>query len=389
MTPTETKITRAIAARPERRLTFAEFMEIALYDPECGYYSSGRVAIGGAGGDFFTSASLGPDLGELLAAQFAQFWELLGAPQPFTLLEMGAGTGALAEDILRYSQSQFPAFFAALRYAIVEKSPILRDRQQERLAPWHESRALVWQDWSEISNDSLVGCAFANELVDALPVHLVEVASGRLQEIYVARQDDRFIEVRDELSTPELARYFQDLDLDFPSAAHPEGYRTEVNLAARAWLETVASKLQRGYLLSIDYGYPAAKYYHPQRSQGTLQCYYQHRRSNNPYEAPGERDITARVNFTDLELYGQRLGLKRLGFTQQGLFLMALGLGDRLANLAATCGDPGTLFRRRDALHQLIDPMGLGGFGVLLQGKNLPPDQATTIPRGFCEPGWP
>ena len=379
-------IARAIAAQPQQRLTFAAFMDLALYDPEHGYYSSGKAAIGGAGGDFFTATSLGPDLGELLAEQFAQLWEFLGTPRPFTLLEMGAGTGALAADILNYSQRQLPDFFAALHYTIVEKSPALRARQQEHLASWCDTGSIAWQAWSEIADDSLVGCAFANELVDALPVHLVELAGDRLQEVYVGVQDDRFVEIRDDLSTAALQEYFHDLGLDLPGADYPDGYRTEVNLAARSWLATVASKLQCGYLLTIDYGYPAPKYYHPQRSQGTLQCYHQHHRYPNPYDAVGARDITAHVNFTDLERSGNRLGLKYLGFTQQGLFLMALGLGDRLANLAATCADPAELFRRRDALHQLIDPMGLGNFGVALQGKNLTPVQQDNVPRGFCEP---
>lgn len=389
MNPAAAKIAREIAARPQQRLTFAEFMDLALYDPECGYYSSGRVAIGGAGGDFFTSASLGPDFGELLAEQFAQLWELLGTPEPFTLLEMGAGTGALAADILGYSQRQLPAFFAALHYTIVERSPMLRQRQQERLAPWCQACEIRWLDWSEIAADSLLGCAFANELIDALPVHLVEVVGDRLQEIYVACREDQFVEVRDALSTPELAAYFPEFGLDIPGATYPQGYRTEVNLAARRWLATVASKLQRGYLLTIDYGYPAAKYYHPQRSRGTLQCYSRHRRHSDPYTTVGECDITAHINFTDLERYGAPLGLEPVGFTQQGLFLMALGLGDRLANLAATCADPGELLRRRDALHQAIDPSGLGNFGVLLQGKNLPAASREALPRGWQEPPWP
>ncbi|MEO0949379.1 MAG: SAM-dependent methyltransferase, partial [Cyanobacteria bacterium J06641_5] len=223
-------------------------------------------------------------------------------------------------------------------------------------------------------------------LVDALPVHLVELVGDRLQEIYVAYRGDNFVEIRDEPSTPKLAEYFSDLGIELPGAAYPEGYRTEVNLAARTWLETVDRKLQQGYLLTIDYGYPAAKYYHPQRYQGTLQCYYQHRRHNDPYLAVGEQDLTAHVNFTDLELQGNRLGLTHLGFTRQGLFLMALGLGDRLATLAQTCKNPAELFQRRDALHQLIDPMGLGGFGVLLQGKNLTLNPAECLPRGFVEP---
>ena len=378
-------IINAIASHPQQRATFAEFMELALYHPECGYYSAGNVAIGGEGGDFFTSASLGADLGELLAEQFVEFWEILGKPRPFTLLEMGAGTGAIAGDILHHCQQDHADFFASLEYIIVEKSAALQARQQEHLAPWRDEK-ITWKNWPEIADNSILGCAFSNELVDALPVHLVELVGDRLQEIYVTYQDGRFVELRGELSTPALTEYFQAFGIEFPSVAYPEGYRTEVNLAAYGWLATVARKLQQGYLLTIDYGYSAAKYYHPQRHQGTLQCHDRHRRHADPYLAVGAQDITAHVNFTALELHGDRLGLNRLGFTRQGLFLMALGLGDRLATLAQDCKNPAELFRRRDALHQLIDPMGLGGFGVLLQGKKLTAKQLERLPRGFIEP---
>jgi SAM-dependent MidA family methyltransferase len=133
----------------------------------------------------------------------------------------------------------------------------------------------------------------------------------------------------------------------------------------------VASRLQQGYLLTIDYGYPASRYYSPARSQGTLQCYYRHRHHNNPYLNIGRQDITAHVDFTALERWGEICGLDNLGFTQQGLFLMALGLGKRLAALSTSGQGLAPLIQRREALHQLIDPMGLGGFGVLVQGKGL------------------
>jgi SAM-dependent MidA family methyltransferase len=162
-----------------------------------------------------------------------------------------------------------------------------------------------------------------------------------------------------------------------------------VNLAALDWIETIASRLQRGYLLTIDYGYPATRYYSPGRSQGTLQCYYQHTHHSNPYIYVGRQDITAHVDFTGLERQGDRCGLHTVGFTQQGLFLMALGLGDRLTALS----DPtqtehqsvNDILRRREALHSLMNPMGLGNFGVLLQSKGI--DTQTQIPKGFQIPG--
>ena len=156
-------------------------------------------------------------------------------------------------------------------------------------------------------------------------------------------------------------------------------------MQALDWLEKVASKLKRGYLLTIDYGYSAEKYYRPSRSQGTLQCYYQHRLHNNPYVNLGYQDLTAHVDFTTLERYGIELGLNKIGFTQQGLFLMALGLGDRLNELSSGKFDITEIFKRRDALHQLIEPTGLGGYGVLIQGKNL---AKSTQPQGLIEPNY-
>ena len=156
---------------------------------------------------------------------------------------------------------------------------------------------------------------------------------------------------------------------------YPENYRTEVNLKALDWLENVTNKIKKGYLLTIDYGYNASKYYHPQRYQGTLNCYYQHRHHHNPYVNLGQQDITTHVNFTALEKQGQLLGLETLGLTKQGLFLMALGLGDRLSALSNGQYSLSDVLTRRDALHQLIDPTGLGGFQVLIQTKGLDPSQ--------------
>jgi len=149
-------------------------------------------------------------------------------------------------------------------------------------------------------------------------------------------------------------------------------------------MSRVGKKLQQGYLLTIDYGYPAHRYYNPRRREGTLQCYYRHRYHNNPYINVGRQDLTAHVNFTALEKYGELCGLDVLGFTQQALFLMALGLGDRIAALSTNVSDVATLLRRREALHKLIDPMGLGGFGVLLQSKGL--KEKAKILKGLMVP---
>ena len=375
-----------IASSAQQRITFAEYMDLALYHSEYGYYNSGIAKIGRSG-DFFTSSSLGRDFGELLAVQFKQMWHNLGEPNPFCLVEMGAGNGDLARDILNYFLAESDRkFIKALRYIIIEQSPALIETQQEKLKS-HFEFGVTWKDWSELSARSVVGCFFSNELVDAFPVHLVTKRQDGLNEVYVSLKENNLIETVHPADNDDISDYFALIDIDLNDAEYPADYRTEVNLKALDWLATVCDRLQQGYVLTIDYGYSAAKYYRPSRSEGTLQCYYQHRLHDNPYANLGYQDITAHVNFTALERQGEVLGLETIGFTQQGLFLMALGIGDRLNNLSSGKYDITQIFQRRDALHQLIDPAGLGNFGVLIQGKNLTDSKASlqglTIPSMF------
>jgi len=353
-----------------QRITFAEYMSLALYHEHYGYYKNGIVRIG-AKGDFFTSSSLGKDFGELLTLQFEQMWQNLGRPNPFYLVEMGAGNGELAQDILNYLQKdEQTEFVQALKYVIVEESPTLIKSQQE-LLEGIIFKNVSWQSFSDISDESIIGCFFSNELVDAFPVHRLVKKDNQLQEIYLNLVEDELQESIYPLSTAKLAEYLRLVEIDLLSQLYPENYTTEINLDALDWLKTIASKLNKGYILTIDYGYSAAKYYQPSRIQGTLQCYFQHRHHNNPYANLGYQDITAHVDFTALQHQGELLDLETIGFTQQGLFLMALGLGDRLNELSSGKYNAVQIFKRRDALHQLISPSGLGRFGVLVQGKNL------------------
>ncbi len=441
-------IANQIATSPNKRITFAQFMELALYHPEAGYYATGAVNIGSEG-DFFTSPHLSKDFGELLAVQFAQMWDILGNPTPFTLIEMGAGQGLLAADILGYLHQHYPDLFNALEYIIVEKSagliaqqqqqiqqlnlesplpspPLIKGRGQEQDIYFSSQGELNkidvggipvrWCSFEDISENSITGCFFSNELVDAFPIHQFIIEEGKLKEIYVTfegigewgvvgakhsgdtisfspgyssanasplqewGEDNtiKFVEVTDIPSTSGLNDYFDLVGINLFDGAYPDGYRSEVNLATLDWLNTVATKLKRGFILTIDYGYSAQRYYLPARNQGTLQCYYRHQHHNNPYLYIGEQDITAHVNFTTLERQGELCGLETVGFTQQGLFLMALGLGDRIfalstnsSNRIAKGEDIINIMRRRDVLHQLINPTGLGGFGILVQSKGL------------------
>lgn len=364
-----------IASSPHERVSFAKYMDLALYHPDYGYYNSGIINIGKQG-DFYTSSSLGQDFGELLAIQLKQMWHNLDCPHPFFIVEMGAGNGELAQDILNYFRLENDqSFIQALEYIIIEQSEALAVQQQKLLKSLPDFK-ISWQEWSEIPQNSIAGCFFSNELVDAFPVHLVtkpqEASSQKsLQEVYLTLEGGKLTETIDSVSEDKINQYFGLVDVDLFQPEYPPGYRTEVNLKALDWLSTVGNRLKQGYVLTIDYGYPAAKYYRPSRRQGTLQCYFQHRRHSNPYANLGYQDITAHVDFTALERQGELCNLKTLGFTQQGLFLMALGVGDRLNELSNGKYNITEIFQRRDALHQLIDPTGLGNFGVLIQGKNL------------------
>jgi SAM-dependent MidA family methyltransferase len=352
----------------QRRITFADYMELVLYHPVHGYYASSAEQIS-TGGDFLTSPHLADDFGEMLAIQLHQIWQILGKPQLFRIVEMGAGQGLLAAQILAYLDRVYPEFFRSIEYLIIEAAPAMIGAQQARLA----DLPVRWCDWTEIIDRSIVGCFLSNELIDAFPIHQVIVVEAKLQEIYVTSDDlnSTFVETIGALSTAKLDEYWQLNQINLLSGRYPDRYRTEVNLAALSWLEQVAKKLQRGYMISIDYGYTADRYYNPIRDQGTLQCYYQHAYHNNPYINIGNQDLTAHVDFTALQHQGELLGLQTVGFIPQGMFLMALGLGDRIAAISSSSGDIQSLLRRRQNLHQLIDPIGLGKFGILIQSQGL------------------
>jgi SAM-dependent MidA family methyltransferase len=370
-----------IETSPQQRITFAEYMELVLYHPQHGYYASSESRIS-EGGDFLTSPHLANDFGEMLAVQLYQMWQIVGSPQVFSIVEMGAGQGLLAAQILDYSSRVYPEFFRSIDYLIIEIAPAMISAQQARL----KDLPVRWCDWAEIIDRSIVGCFLSNELIDALPVHQVIVLEDKLQEIYVTIADDDsnvFTETIDYLSTDRLERYWKLNNINLLSDRYSEDYRTEVNLAALGWLEQVFKKLQRGYLISIDYGYTADRYYNPIRSQGTLQCYYQHAYHNDPYINIGHQDLTAHVDFTAVQNQGELLGLQTVGFIQQGLFLMALGLGERIAAISSSSGDIRSLLSRRQNLHQLIDPMGLGKFGVLIQSQGLTPAEQEILLTGL------
>ncbi|MEM9216355.1 MAG: class I SAM-dependent methyltransferase [Cyanobacteria bacterium P01_F01_bin.150] len=398
MTELSILIADHIRSSPEGKISFSEYMELALYHPQEGYYAS-RPALIGPQGDFVTSPHLTADFGELLAIQIVDMWSILGHPSPFTVVEMGAGQGLISRDVCRFLSRYAPDCFQSLAYRIIEKSKALIQAQKHQMQNvMSPGQGLSWLEWDELVDDSVVGCFISNELVDAFPVHLLQWQGDRLSERYVSLSDTSsshkvpqlFQETLGDLSTDNITSYLASVGIDFNDGRFASGYCTEINLTALSWLQTVVSKLSRGYMLTVDYGYTAKRYYSPARSEGTLQCYYQHAHHSNPYIHVGNQDITAHVNFTALEHYGKQYGLDTIGFTQQGLFLMALGLGDRIAALSQLSPSAelsiNDVLRRRDALHALINPMGLGNFGVLVQAKGLSkPEQAQTL-KGFDIP---
>jgi SAM-dependent MidA family methyltransferase len=348
MTPAETLLKEII--KTEGPVSFRNFMEIALYHPEVGYYSS-RTGQIGEKGDYYTSGSLGPLFGKMLARQIA---EMLSGLNAETIVEMGAGNGMLARDIL----AEFLSKNSQVNYIIVEKSRPLTKLQQETLTGYD----VTWYD-SVNSLPQLKGVIFSNELLDAFPVHAVEMAEDGLKEVYIGWAEG-FTETLNAPSSPSLAGYFENLAVHLPI-----GFRTEVNLEALTWLDAVASKLESGYLVTIDYGYPSHELYQTYRQNGTLMAYEGHQALENLYTRVGQRDLTAHVNFSALAAWGEKAGLTVAGFTDQAHFLMSLGILETLSDQ-----DTPKAVKTRLNAKSLLLPGGMGEmFKVLIQYKGLEP----------------
>ncbi len=350
-------------------LTFARFMELALYDEEYGYYTTGggrgpsaTSPIGQEGGDFFTAPSLSPILGKCLVRQLVEIDERLGHPPVFHLMEMGPGDGTLLRDLLQECREQRALLLPRLACILVERSPAFRRRQQETLAAWQEQGVTIrWvDDLQSIADGSLTGTLLSNELVDAFPVHRVRMEQDGLRELYVTSRDHALQEQWGEPSTPELASFLSDLDVELPV-----GFTTEINLEAVKWIKQVAGVLDRGVVITIDYGHTAQDYFAPERKNGTLVGYHRHTVSTNPMTRVGEQDLTAHVNFSSLARTGERVGLTTTGFTNLQHFLMSLGIEE----LVEGCDQESEAVR---AAARLLRPHGMGTtFKVLMQHKGL------------------
>lgn len=334
-------------------VSFEWLMEQALYHPAFGYYSSGECAIGRRG-DYFTNVSVGPLFGRLLAAQFAEMWEILGRPDGFTIVEQGAHQGEFAGDVLEEARERIPDFFSALRYCVIEPFPILEARQRERLRDFGERVA-----WRRSLSDlePFTGVHFSNELLDSMPVRLISRESGEdWKERLVAEAGDGFAFVARPIADEKLRQHLETVPR--PGDAR---YETEVNLVALDWIEDVARKLTRGFVLAVDYGYPRDEFYAAERTTGTLQCRTEHRAVSSPLKGIGRTDITAHVDWTSVAERGERCGLTLTGFTDQHHFMT--GLLTRRAPQES----------ERRALQTLLHPELLGArFQCLALGRGVP-----------------
>jgi SAM-dependent MidA family methyltransferase len=333
-------------------IPFYDFMEMALYYPELGYYTSSHEKIG-AQGDYYTSSNLTSAFGEMLGSQIEEMWRILGEKE-FKVVEMGAGLGLLSEDVLSYLKKN-QQLYRDLNYCIVEKSPSLRNEQKKRL----EAENVSWYvSITEISG--MIGCIFSNELPDAFPVHVV-VMEKELMEVFVDYENG-FIEML-KPATCELKNYLEELKIILPF-----GYRTEINLDAIKWIQEIGSTLKKGFVITIDYGYPSDELYQDYRNRGTLMCYYKHTVNETPFEHLGEQDMTTHVNFSALDHWGHKNGLDLCGFTDQVHFLIGLGIDEYLKTLQEK--DPINYYRKMLPVKTLLMEMG-ETFKILIQNKGV------------------
>jgi SAM-dependent MidA family methyltransferase len=347
-------------------IPFVRFMELALYHPQFGYYmrqpdGADHERIGWSG-DFYTSSDVHPILGRAIAAQARQMDVLLGCPTPFTIVEMGAGKGLLARDCLMAIHAEQDDFASRVRYVLIERSPVMQALQRQNLAPWlYEPGLVAWiEGLDALAPQSVTGLFFSNELVDAFPVHRIQVTAGRTEELCVDYRDERFEECLKPLSTPALEQHLQRLNPTWP-----DGYRTEVNLQALDWMDQVAQRIDRGFVVTIDYGHTAQDLYEPDRKDGTFLCYYQQLTGDMPYIRIGQQDMTAHVDFTSLATVGAAAGLNVTGFTNQMSFLMGLGVEDMIGQLDSESPEFGA------AIH-LLKPDGMGRtFKILVQHRGI------------------
>jgi SAM-dependent MidA family methyltransferase len=350
-------------------IPFSRYMERCLYDPELGYYSRNAEQFGKAG-DFYTSSDVHAVFGRLLARQFDEMWRALGSPERIDVVELGPGRGLFAQDVLDWSSKKFPDFFHSLHYVLVETSPALRQRIEETLEHHFESgKAKLTALYPPNQASTVNTIVFANEFFDALPVEILS-PKGSLR---IDTRNGRFIETWAQPSPEELEfldRY----------SVHPEpDERVEAPLASQQTMDRIALNIQRGFVLAIDYGYTREEQL-AGRHRGTLKALRQHSVSANPYEAPGEQDITADVNFTALAATAEIQGMQTHKLVTQSQFLMGIGEANQFADAFEDCRLPQERAKVALQLKHLVTPAGMGeSFQVLIASKEVEKERIDSL----------
>lgn len=385
-TPEKSKAPRASAAHgaPDSRLqsrliqriradgpiTFAAYMEACLYDLEFGYYSG---AIDRRRADYYTSVDVSPVFGRLLARQLEEMWRIAGRSAPFTIVEAGAASGRLAKHILDFAEESLGGFYEALHYVAVEISPSRRDLLRAALSRHIAAGRASSRD--ELPSDVPCGCIFSNELLDALPVHRVVMRAEGLREIFLDSDGDSLIERELPPSSPEISEFFERQNIVLRAGQH-----AEAGLAACRWIEGAGRRLKRGFVLTVDYGHEARELYDERHMNGTMLVYAQHRTNEDFYRAPGEQDLTAHVNFSALDLWGQRVGLELAGLTSQTNFLLGLARQNNFADLESDEWSNVEKTRARLSFQNIVNPEGMGEtFRVMIQEKGIASPQLTGL----------
>jgi SAM-dependent MidA family methyltransferase len=360
----------ALRARIEQEIRergpipFSRYMELCLYDPELGYYSRNAAQFGKAG-DFYTSSDVHAVFGRLLARQFDEMWRALGSPKHITVKELGPGRGLFAQDVLDWSEKKFPDFFRAVRYVLDERSPALRQRIGTTLSKHRETGKAVLVSEPDGGAANIV---FANEFFDALPVEVlssqgslrIDFRDGRLVETWVAASPEEL---------EFLDRY----------SVHPQpGERVEVPLQSETHIRAAAD-IEHGFVVIVDYGYTREEQF-AGRHRGTLKAIRQHSVSANPYEAPGEQDITAEVNFTALAAVAEQQGMRAQKLVTQSQFLMGIGETNEFADAFEECRLPQERAKVTLQLKHLVTPAGMGeSFHVLVASKGVDREKVSTL----------
>jgi len=356
-------------------IPFSRYMELCLYDSELGYYSRSAGQFGKAG-DFYTSSDVHAVFGRLLARQFQEMWQILGSPNKIKIIELGPGRGLFARDVLDWCEKKFPAFFAGLRYSLVECSPVLQQRLRNTLQPAFSSGKASLTNFPDEANTSSQPdtpvIVFANEFFDALPVEVL----GSKGELRIGEENGRFVETWAAASDAELCfldRY----------SVHPEaGERVEAALIAQTYMAQAAASIRQGFLVAIDYGYTRDELL-AGRHRGTVMAYRQHSASSNAYEAPGEQDITAHVNFTALAAAAEQNGMRVQRLLTQSQFLLGIGEQNQFADAFEQCRMPQERAKVALQLKHLVTPAGLGEtFHVLVASKGVSAERVSSL-RGL------